>query len=348
MSWRVLQALVVVALLAVMGCGETILDWSPDGSRVVVQWPRDSQTTVLRVVNVTTGAFRTLPGSSDAGVPAWSPDGRFIAFARHSAHSRPTVCLYDVEAGSTQELLKDAHGPLVWREDSARLLAFRSDPDRAVSLTVPDGYLTWEAQLPGSVLEDNAGCAWVPNTDNIIVNVGNDLWIIEGAEATRLTTTGDVIGMRLSTDGARLTWARTCKASDLAPFTLYSMSLKERSGQRLPLPLPMGRICTHRNKERPDTFPVVIDPNSRRLVVGLKWTGRRTFHAHLVAMRLDGSDQRAVATIGPDEFAISPSFSPAGRRLAFIVGSKNRIRLVVANADGTGCRTVMRGIISGR
>jgi Tol biopolymer transport system component len=59
-------------------------DWSPDGSRLVVDRqmptaPRQRPSSVLAVVDLETKKITNLAGAEDLHMPRWSPDGRYIA-----------------------------------------------------------------------------------------------------------------------------------------------------------------------------------------------------------------------------------------------------------------------------
>lgn len=64
---------------------EADLAWSPDGARIAHAWhPRPGESRI-RIVDVRTGAAREIAGVDGASQPAWSPDGRLLAFTAGTA-----------------------------------------------------------------------------------------------------------------------------------------------------------------------------------------------------------------------------------------------------------------------
>jgi Tol biopolymer transport system component/tRNA A-37 threonylcarbamoyl transferase component Bud32 len=53
--------------------------WSPDGNAVMVGYKANSPDSSIQVLNLKTHTVTELPGSKGIFVPAWSPDGRYVA-----------------------------------------------------------------------------------------------------------------------------------------------------------------------------------------------------------------------------------------------------------------------------
>ncbi|MBM3494399.1 MAG: hypothetical protein FJX72_08780 [Armatimonadetes bacterium] len=368
MAYRRLTALLLAGLIACApGC--TTMDWSPDGKKIVTIWPGVGDHTVLRVVDLQTGRSRTLPGSRDAISPTWSPDGRWIAFARDVSGSQRAY-LYDVQKGKTTVIGTKASAAFVWREDSARLLV--CTPEAARCYAMPDAILTWEAELPSSAYYVAYG-AWVADTDSVVVlAVGSeagggdtaaagladtdnpvlslraDLWLIEGAELTRLTTTGDILGFGVRPGGKEIIWARASRNARYILLSLYAMPLKERSSRRLPLPSRVAEINPSPRTPIQSVDAVAFSSDGRRIVVICAYAparpggGSDTHRAYV--MDLDGRNARAPYPVSLGEPFLplgTTAFSPDGRRLSLLIGAKRRADLWVCNADGTGGRSVM-------
>ena len=362
-----------IAALATVGCGAVscgVMDWSPDRRYVVTVWPSAAGPTVLRLVDVETGRGRVIAGSSDAVSPLWSPDQSALVFAKARGGNGPDVYIHDPASASTRLLRANAL-PVVWREDSARLLTVGPE-SHAVCLTMPDGHPTWEARLPADVSGTIEG-SWVPDTDQVVLRIGGDLWLIEGAEPVKLTTTADVLGFALRGGGKEVIWARKSHDSRYILLSLYALPLKQRGSRRLPFPHRVAQISPSPRSGLSAIGDVVFAPNGERMVVSCRFDVGGKTAVRWYSMASDGSDARlltrtdlgntprrpsrakdlgeALVTAMGEAWplvvaqGLSPRFSHDGRRLALLVEGRkgrNEASLVVCNADRTGCRVVCR------
>lgn len=132
--------------------------FSPDGTQVVYEWETEDHRRHIYVKVVGPGdPIALTSGTSVEFGPAWSPDGRLIAFLRQTEPT--TVGLYVVPPlGGVERKLADAAAPgywvlhrfvrrLAWTVDSSRVIV--SVPDRfghgegLLSVSVADGGKTW-------------------------------------------------------------------------------------------------------------------------------------------------------------------------------------------------------------
>jgi len=112
---------------------------SPDGSNVVVAVNETQQAAELIVIDRDGKNPRRISNCAPArcGRPAWSPDGRTIAYERHDLTMSGEgavgrIWLYDVGTGGNTPLFQDTQQggfDIVWSPDSRSLAFF--DPDRA-------------------------------------------------------------------------------------------------------------------------------------------------------------------------------------------------------------------------
>ncbi|HST67619.1 MAG TPA: S9 family peptidase [Mycobacteriales bacterium] len=125
---------------------------SPDGTRAVVAVTRpdlddDGYRSRLWLVD-TTGATppRPLTDGPRDSAPAWSPDGRWIAFLRAPAEGKPQLHLLPASLGDARAVTTDEHHPLGagaprWSPDSTRLAYSTRVPE-------PGRYGTEEGRTP--------------------------------------------------------------------------------------------------------------------------------------------------------------------------------------------------------
>jgi hypothetical protein len=111
--------------------------WSPDGQRLAyVVYHRGNQ--VLDVYNIQTRRSErtiTAPGVGAALDPAWSPDGRYIAFSG-LAGGISNLYLHDLETGETQQLTTGRNAAIQpsWSPDGSTLV-FATDMGPATDFT---------------------------------------------------------------------------------------------------------------------------------------------------------------------------------------------------------------------
>ena len=125
---------------------------SPDGSRAVVAVSRadlddDAYRSRLWLVD-TSGATppRPLTDGPRDSAPAWSPDGRWIAFLRAPAEGKPQLHVLPADLGDARAVTTDEHHPLGagaprWSPDSTRLAYSTRVPE-------PGRYGTEEKRTP--------------------------------------------------------------------------------------------------------------------------------------------------------------------------------------------------------
>lgn len=110
--------------------------FSPDGNQVVFAWNGEAQSTFhLFVTSVNPGAPRQLTNCPDRDYsPAWSPDGRTIAFLRDSTQGKSEIRVIHPDGTDERKLAEITPSPatdhpLSWSKDSRWLVVAASPPD---------------------------------------------------------------------------------------------------------------------------------------------------------------------------------------------------------------------------
>jgi Tol biopolymer transport system component len=136
--------------------------WSPDGQRLAyVVYQRGDQ--VIDVYNLTTRRSErtiTAPGVGAALDPAWSPDGRYIAFSG-LAGGISDLYLHDLETGTTQQLTTGRNAEIqpAWSPDG-RTLVFATDRGPATDF----GQLTFGEMRLATIDIATRAVQLLPNT----------------------------------------------------------------------------------------------------------------------------------------------------------------------------------------
>jgi dipeptidyl aminopeptidase/acylaminoacyl peptidase len=208
------------------------LAWGPKGERIAFLSARDGHQDV-HVADVASGEVTRLtdgasPPDETRWAPAWSPDGRRIAYVSNRTHVwRQDLWLVDAETGESRKVTADLDvmtAP-VWSPDG-RHIAFTGvkhhefwwgDQSDVYRVDVDDLSVrkvqmnTWVSDRNGSI-----GLAWGPDSESIYFRYqwegDDDLWRVhkDGGVATKLTYgTGTFGGFSVSPDGTSVVYARS-------------------------------------------------------------------------------------------------------------------------------------------
>ena len=196
----------------------------------------------LLAVSLCSGAEETMGkhnvpirwASSRAGDPslAWTNDGKLkLTSSSHAGVSK--ISIYNKDTDSQRSLNSEGAGPFAWREDSALFAAVRHTENGANQIRFydpKDGYVVMTSQLP-SEIHNVTEIRWIPFSDNVVFTAensqGRDVYFTDAGIVNRISNTHDVLGIRISSDGNQLTWARSRKLHQSVPDSVFTLDMNK-------------------------------------------------------------------------------------------------------------------------
>lgn len=302
--------------------------FSPDGSRIVFAWsgPEDDNFD-LYVAAVDGGAPVRLTNHPDPDLsPAWSPDGRWIAFFRGG--SAPGF--YVIAAtGEEERLISPAHPDRVgraldWLPNSRSLIVAdrntRSEPYTIQHLFLATGERRRLTSPDSGAFGDNAP-AVSPDGRMFAFTRSqsfpvNEILVsdVSGGKPKQLTFDGQVItGLTWSEDGGSIIFSSE-KGGSAGAGSLWRVPVGGGVAEQIP---GIGTIASGPAVSRTGRMLAfqtsLLDTNVWRI-------------------RSDGSRAKVIASTRQDQ---RPRFAPDGSRIAFTSNRTGNWEIWAANADGS-------------
>ena len=324
--------------------------WSPDGSRIAFIsggesiWGlsvmnsdgRERAMLYPSILNVQYGAWSSVES------PAWSPDGKTIAFAAKPWNGGllPDLELYMINvdgSGLTRLTYRagDDSNP-TWSPDGSKL-AFESHlPRKRKSYHTPDIYVMVDfapKQLPlTDIANSDLVPVWSPDGTRIAYVSARIPWasiLVEDFDiyvrnadgsGTRQLTANDSRDSRpaWSPDGGRIAYVSDYDGDE----DLYVIDTDGNGIERLT------------DNDHPDSRPK-WSPDGNQIAYVSLHNGR---HTDIFVMNTDGSDIVQLTAYGDSEtshYYGAPSWSPDGSRIAFVSAVHGSFKRHVMNSDGT-------------
>jgi Tol biopolymer transport system component/DNA-binding winged helix-turn-helix (wHTH) protein len=332
--------------------------FSPDGSQIAFSWNGengDNFDIYLKLVGSSEIRRITTDPAPDVN-PAWSPDGRVIAFVRERPHDAGGATIQLISPlGGVDRRLSDLHvqGPADWSPDSSAIAWTPDGQWVAASLEHPAQGSADEARglylisafdgtarpltratspvrhvAPGFSADGRrfayASCAaemtvGAPSCDIYVGDLGADE--VPAGPPRRLTTQGLAVqGLAFTRDGSSLVY----DAAGRAPFHLWRVLA---DGSRPPERLEVAGFGSRKPATTPARGLLVFE---RRL-------------ATLSVYKLTPGDEPQPVLVS-SVYDYQPQYSPDGRRLVFGTRrSGDAMELWVAAADGSNALQLSHG-----
>jgi Tol biopolymer transport system component/DNA-binding winged helix-turn-helix (wHTH) protein len=336
--------------------------FSPEGERVAFSWDGDKQDNFdIYVKQIGLGLpLRLTTDYRPELSPAWSPDGRTIAFLRLSSHKKADLLLIPSATIGAERRIAETTVPneLLWR---VRFLSWS-----------PDG--KWLLVSDGSLA-------------NVGATVGLSLVSVETGEKRRLTQPpawNDDVSPAMSPDMKHLVFARhTGVVSDLydlnlsqrlqpvgepKPLTVYHEQASSPAWMQNGQSLLFTRYSTRGSpslwrmtfppSSRPEPVPIAAD-NARWLALSRKGDAlaftRETTNANLWALESAGPplcisrNKSSKPWITSSREESTPQFSPNGEHIAFQSTRSGWSEIWIADRDGSHLRqlTNLKAAVAG-
>jgi Tol biopolymer transport system component/DNA-binding winged helix-turn-helix (wHTH) protein len=312
--------------------GSSKPSFSPDGNEIAYSWERENQKGVDIYIKEI-GTEKPLQLTHDFGYnffPAWSPDGRYIAFAHSDDAGRSGIYLVPTLGGPPRKLidLPNAQSckPIPsWSPDGKSLIfsdKSASTPCTVNQLSLEDLKVRRLSMPPspsngdGSATysPDGKTIAFVRNTKDV-----EDIYLMPsaGGEAHRLTFDNRLlIGVTWTPDSKELVFASNRGGAN---YGLWRVS----AGGGAPERVPVGSD---------GAFGPTISLKGHRLAYGSGRWNENIWHMPIGPGHHGGKPEKLISSTDQEE---GPQYSPDGKHIVFQSTRSGSFEIWHADADGS-------------
>jgi Tol biopolymer transport system component len=178
--------------------------WSKDGLWVAFSSTRDGQSEIYRMRPDGMQVERLTDDPAEDAEPAFSPDGRSLAFISDRTDGAPRLHVMDADGSNVRAVGNGpgtGHQSPEWSPDGTRL---------AVQVTMEDGEYVYVANHAGGWGRVKTGTmpAWAPNGDDIYYTRNDSVLVTRSSTGSLLLILPDGFAPRPSPDGRWLAFLR--------------------------------------------------------------------------------------------------------------------------------------------
>jgi Tol biopolymer transport system component/DNA-binding winged helix-turn-helix (wHTH) protein len=324
---------------------ELTATFAPDGSAIAFVWRKEAERHGHIYVKLLSSEapVRLTAGSADEICPAWSPNGRWIAFIRHY-DTRSVILIIPAEGGSEREVYQLPtnsvweYGGLVWTPDGDNLIFPQRKtveaPSQLVELSLNDRTVHtltapqqgWDGDWTPAISPDGTKLAFVRGAELF----GREIYTMDlpNGPPHQLTHDGSlIVGLTWSADGSSLIFS----SSRRGELSLWRISSRGGTPERLPV-------------GGDDAYGPSIARRGNRLVYA---QGSAAWK--IIGTYLGGKDREAeVEILASSVQDASPHISPSGEKIAFQSWRSGSQEIWTSGIDGSNpVQLTSRGAMAG-